>query len=76
MAVVSYIHSQFSKVPTIMHLLRTWHFIAAFYDINLTACCHLPCEVNILADALSRNRCSFNNTLWSQAQLTPILQDL
>jgi len=37
-----------------MHLLRTLHFITAFFDINLTAC-HLPEEVNILADALFRN---------------------
>ena len=52
MAGVACIHSQSSNIPTIMHLLRTLHFITAFFDNNLTAC-HLPGEVNILADALS-----------------------
>ena len=77
MAVVACIHSQSSKVPTIMHLLRTLHFITAFFDINLTAC-HLPGEVNILADALSRNNLQvfFRQCPVAETQPTPIPQDL
>ena len=52
MSVVNVIAANTSKDQTIMHLLRSLHFICAFYNINLRAT-HVPGAKNVSADAIS-----------------------
>lgn len=54
MAVVNILASSTSRDPLVMHLLRTLHFITAFYAIHLTAQ-HIAGTENTIADAISRN---------------------
>ena len=54
MSVVYILHSKTSKDPIIMHLLRSLHFLLAWWDIRMWAE-HVPGKTNIAADALSRN---------------------
>ena len=54
MAIVNVIASNTSKNGSIMHLLRSLHFIAAYYNINLRAS-HIQGDLNVTADAISRN---------------------
>ena len=58
MVVVNILASSTSRDPIVMHLLRTLHFITAFYAIHLTAQ-HIAGIENTVADAradaISRN---------------------
>ena len=60
MAVVNILHSQTSKEPVIMHLLRSLHFFLPYWDIRLWAE-HVPGKENIAADELSHNLQVFHN---------------
>ncbi len=53
-SVVHIIRSRTSRDCTIMHLLRTLHFLCAIFDICLR-CDHIPGIHNTYADAISRN---------------------
>ena len=63
MAVVNILSSSTSPDPLVMHLLRTLHFISAFYNLHLTAK-HIAGSGNVIADAISRN---LPQVLFSQA---------
>ena len=54
MAVVDVVKTQRSKDPTIMHLLRCLHFICAYWEVELRVE-HIPGNMNVIADAISRN---------------------
>ena len=54
MSVVNIIAANTSKDKTIMHLLRSLHFICAVYNVNLRAT-HIQGVKNSAADAISRN---------------------
>ncbi len=54
MSVVHIIWSRTSRDRTIMHLLRTLHFLCATFDICLRTV-HIPGTHNTYADAISRN---------------------
>ena len=52
------------REPNVMQLLRTLHFVAAYYGFTFTAA-HRPGSCNVLADAVSRN-CVNTPTLCAQ----------
>ena len=52
--VVNILSSSTSRDPLVMNLLRTLHFISAYYAIHITAQ-HIAGSENIVADAISRN---------------------
>ena len=56
MVVVNIVASSTSRDPLVMHLLQTFHFITAFYAIQLTPQ-HIASIENtiIIADAISHN---------------------
>ena len=54
MAVVNILATSTSRDPLVMHLLRTLHFISAFYSIHLIAQ-HIAGNENTVADAIFRN---------------------
>ena len=77
MAVINILASSTSQDPLVMHLLRTLHFIAAFYNLHLIAK-HIAGSNNSIADAISHN---LPQGLFSQApeadpQPTPIPEPL
>ena len=53
-SVVIVVTKGYSRDKTVMHLLRSLWFFAATFDINIVSQ-HIPGEVNIPADMLSRN---------------------
>lgn len=69
-AAVAAINNQSSPIKEMAHLLRCLAFIAARYQIRITAS-HVPGEYNVLADALSRNRLTTFYSLLPQAAKTP-----
>ena len=54
LGVVALVNSGYSKVPEIMHLLRSLFFIRAHFQIDVMAV-HVPGAENRLADAISHN---------------------
>lgn len=77
MAVVSAIIKGSAKEHTVMHLLRCLWFIAAYYDVKLTAQ-HIPGAINTAADHLSRNHLPQFFSISPQVKRvpTPIPQEL
>ena len=79
-AVVHIINSGTSRDPTVMNLMRCLHFIAARFNILISAS-HLAGIKNTLADALSRNNSSLFLHCCPQAHklpspIPPALMDL
>ena len=67
------------RVPIVVHLLRTLHFVAAHYGFTFNAA-HRPVSDNALADAISRN-CTNVSSVCAQLNsrplpLTPVVVDL
>ena len=71
MAVVSYILSGSSKDPVTIHLLQCQWLVSAFYQFDLHAA-HIPCKLNLAADALSRNNLPFFLSLFPQVRPSPV----
>ncbi len=79
-AVVCILGTGTSRDPTVMGLLRCLHFIAAKFNLLLSAV-HLAGKANSLADALSRNNLTLFLTNYPQANskaspIPPALLDL
>lgn len=80
MGAVAVVNSGYSKVPSMMHLLRCLFFIRAHFQIELWAV-HVPGRENSIADAISRDNLSF---LYSQvpgsqglrSPVSPVLVEL
>ena len=77
MAVVNILANSTSRDPLVMHLLRTLHFIVAFYNLYLITE-HIAGSNNSIADAISRNlpQVLFSQALEADPQPTPILEPL
>ena len=69
-AAVAAINSQSSSVKEMAHLLRCLAFIAARFQLRITAS-HIPSHLNLIADALSRNKLTSFYSLHPQAAKTP-----
>ena len=69
-AVVSILNTGTSKDPTVMGLMRCLHFIAAKFNLLISAV-HLAGKANSLADALSRNNLAFFLIHYPQAKGEP-----
>ena len=54
MAVVQVVHSGYSTDRQLMRLIRCLFFIRAYWQISVRAV-HIPGELNVVADAISRN---------------------
>ena len=68
--VVSALRQGTCREPGVMHLLRTLHFVAAFYNFTFTSA-YLPGPSNSLADAISRNVANLC-TLFAQLDRCPL----
>ena len=77
MAVVNILASSTSRDPLVMHLLRTLHFILAFYNVHLIAK-HIAGSNNSIADAISRNlpQVLFSQAPEAEPQPTPVPEPL